>query len=288
MRANERVLSDVHLRAPEGEPTVFEWRAVPVASSLEIDADGDAVLSRRHKSEPSGSLTLRHTLDSKLVDVGLQVWRGALLLADYLVACPSLAQGTVLELGSGCGLCGLLAARLGAQCYLTDIGDGVLHNTRENARQNGLAGSAHVRRLDWLAPWAPDAWAAAPADAYDWREADAGELRRCRLILAADCVYDDVATSALVVRLADLLRWLPADAAALVAIERRTNFCIDSMSARAPALDHFLSELEARGQLECARMDCAAFPQAFAYERVKELELFRVTLKAGSEIDETE
>ena len=279
MQPDERVLSDVHLRATAGAPTVFEWRAAAQPASVELDVDGDAVLSRRRKPEPSGSLKLRHTLDSVLVDVGLQVWRGALLLSDFLVAHASLAQGTVLELGSGCGLCGLLAARLGSHCaYLTDIGDGVLHNCRENASQNGLAGSAHVRRLDWLVPWEPDAWAAAPADEFDWRAADVAALRQCRLVLAADCVYDDAATSALVARLADLLRWLPAGGVALVAIERRTNFCLDSMSARAPALDHFLSELEARGQLDCARADCAAFPQAFDYERVRELDLFRVTL----------
>jgi predicted nicotinamide N-methyase len=52
-----------------------------------------------------------------------QVWRGSLLLADLLLGRPQLvAARTVAELGAGCGLAGIAAARAGARRVLaTDL-----------------------------------------------------------------------------------------------------------------------------------------------------------------------
>jgi predicted nicotinamide N-methyase len=53
----------------------------------------------------------------------LQVWRGSLLLADLLLSRPQLvAARTIAELGAGCGLAGVAAARAGAGRVLaTDL-----------------------------------------------------------------------------------------------------------------------------------------------------------------------
>ena len=53
----------------------------------------------------------------------LQVWRGALLLADLLLSQPQLvAARTVAELGAGCGLASVAAACSGARRVLsTDL-----------------------------------------------------------------------------------------------------------------------------------------------------------------------
>ena len=60
----------------------------------------------------------------------LQVWRGALLLADYVLAHSQALCGCVgLELGAGAGLAGLALAAAGAQrVFLTDVGAAVLDN----------------------------------------------------------------------------------------------------------------------------------------------------------------
>lgn len=61
--------------------------------------------------------------------VGAKVWSAALVLCQELTDHPSqLVQGKqVLELGSGCGVCGILAAQLGAErVVLTDYADDVL------------------------------------------------------------------------------------------------------------------------------------------------------------------
>ena len=66
--------------------------------------------------------------------LGWKVWGTALMLADQLAAAPALVEGRrVLEIGSGCGLCGLLAAKLGAcSVTLTDCVPSVLSNLEEN------------------------------------------------------------------------------------------------------------------------------------------------------------
>jgi predicted nicotinamide N-methyase len=281
MLPSECVLSDVHLRheTAQDAPTPFEWRAPALDPSTSRDAledaDGDRLVKRRRRG---GVLRLHHTLETRLNDVGLQVWRGALLLADLLVAQPALVEGAhVLEVGSGCALCGLMAARLGAErVFVTDVGEAILRNAQRNARVNRLGDVVSVRSFDWRAPWMPGTWPDSPPGAFDWRASDVDELRRATLVLAADVIYDDSATDALLERLVELLPSLCADAAVLFTIERRVNFCVDSLSARSPALDHFLERLRVMGRdLRMERLPCE-FAQAFDYDRVRELELYRV------------
>lgn len=67
---------------------------------------------------PGGSLL---SLDSPvLLCPLLQVWRGALLLADYILFRRDLFQGcTVLELGAGTGLASIVAATMAHTVYCT-------------------------------------------------------------------------------------------------------------------------------------------------------------------------
>lgn len=55
--------------------------------------------------------------NTRMVDgLGGEVWPGAYMLCDYIESDPSInmAGKRVVELGSGCGLCGLVCAQLGA------------------------------------------------------------------------------------------------------------------------------------------------------------------------------
>ena len=53
------------------------------------------------------------------------------------------------------------------------------------------------------------------------------------MLLAADCVYDDGMTSALVALMSRVLPALGPSAVAFVSLERRVNFCLEGMCARA-------------------------------------------------------
>lgn len=65
-------------------------------------------------------LLTEHSVSTELNLVGLQVWRGALLLADYVLSYPDLFKDrTILELGSGVGLTGIVASCLAKEVICT-------------------------------------------------------------------------------------------------------------------------------------------------------------------------
>lgn len=177
-RPGETHLSDVHLRATESEPgsepaaphctSTFCFAGTRAGSSssdsddvgpsgqTRVDSEGDLCLRRKRRRrsvDSEGRITIRHAGATVLGDVGLQVWRGALLLADYLLA-PAMAgklcDATVLELGAGCGLTSIAAALGGASTvYCTDAHAPSLDNALHNATVNnvGLKG-VFLTRLD--------------------------------------------------------------------------------------------------------------------------------------------
>ena len=85
--------------------------------------------------------------------VGAKLWRAASMLSDVLFADPAFVRGqSVLELGAGVGLCGLLAAKLGARTVaLTDFEPALLDSLALAARDNRAPGDAETRvvRCDW-------------------------------------------------------------------------------------------------------------------------------------------
>ncbi len=66
------------------------------------------------------SICTEHAMSTTLPNVGLQVWRGALLMSDYLLTHSEIVDGAiVLELGAGTGLVSLVAAMFAAQVFCT-------------------------------------------------------------------------------------------------------------------------------------------------------------------------
>ena len=70
--------------------------------------------------------------------VGLQVWRGALLLADYLFSCcVDIKDKNILELGAGVGLTSIAAAIYSENVVSTDVDiGGILNLIKENCQRN--------------------------------------------------------------------------------------------------------------------------------------------------------
>lgn len=98
-------------------------------------------------------------------DVGFVMWPSAVVLASWLLDQEDLVRGSkqVLELGAGCGLTGMVAARIAAgskgnqdsasststQVILTDFHPKVLKNIHRNISLNGLDPVAKVMHLDF-------------------------------------------------------------------------------------------------------------------------------------------
>jgi hypothetical protein len=150
---------------------------------------------------------------------GFNVWDGSILLAKLLEHSDDIVRNKhVLELGSGCGVCGLAAATLGARhTTLTDLPD-VLPSLEANVMRN-LETIQHsnftddvpltVRECDWMQP---------PSDLLQ---------RRFDVILVADCVW----TEDLVEPLMSVLKSLTDDQPTIDSIEEENdNASVDSLA----------------------------------------------------------
>lgn len=79
------------------------------------------------------------------------LWIGAFALARFVIdrlGEGALRHGSVLDLGCGLGLTGLVAARLGADVWFADSEEAPLRFVRESLRRGHLAG--HVERVDFV------------------------------------------------------------------------------------------------------------------------------------------
>jgi hypothetical protein len=127
----------------------------PVAPSAACSEAASPCLSAPSASSPPlqllcvpGDCTSIHQLNDDLT--GLVVWPIAASLCRCLHRHPLLVSGrSVLELGSGTGLVGLVVASLGAQCVLTDSSAPSLVLCKHNAQLNRLEHRLRVARLSW-------------------------------------------------------------------------------------------------------------------------------------------
>ena len=92
---------------------------------------------------------------------GVALWPSSIALAHEVAGRAGEFRGrSVLELGSGMGLPGIVAATLGARVVQTDRDELALHLAGRNAARNGVAAAIEHRPADWTA-WAD-------AGRYDW------------------------------------------------------------------------------------------------------------------------
>ncbi|KAI8506928.1 hypothetical protein Bbelb_153670 [Branchiostoma belcheri] len=106
--------------------------------SVDVDEDGDLVLQRRKTNCTEMQVRIQHAMATPLDTVGLQVWRGALLMCDFLLHNQDVFKShSILELGGGVGLVSIVAGAVGAsKVYCTDIGDRLLELCRNNISRN--------------------------------------------------------------------------------------------------------------------------------------------------------
>lgn len=236
----------------------------------------------QQQQQPEAAAALRGTRvelqclqSSHLPDVGLQLWAGALVLSDLLLARPELvAHRRVCELGAGLGLCSILAAQLGASSVLCSDGvPEVVENCREVLRRNGplVASRVVAGVVEWEAPPprpAPEALADMPGS-------DVGRLLwSAEVLLAADVVYDAPSAASLAKLVAALLR---GSAEALyMALEKRVYFSAATLQPEVTAYPQFLEDCAAL-RLHVQPLELLQVPVHFGYVRSRFYELVVIT-----------
>ncbi|WP_435021809.1 class I SAM-dependent methyltransferase [Tundrisphaera sp. TA3] len=90
-------------------------------------------------------------LKTNRLPYGVSLWPAAIVLGHEIATREAVIKGKrVLELGSGTGLPGIIAATLGARVVQTDRDELVLHLCRKNGERNNVEG-VEYRLADWTA-----------------------------------------------------------------------------------------------------------------------------------------
>ncbi|XP_060140976.1 methyltransferase-like protein 22 isoform X1 [Globicephala melas] len=242
--------------------------------------EDDVLGDEARESGPYDVIKIEHTMATPLEDVGKQVWRGALFLADYILSQRDLFQGrTVLELGAGTGLASILAATMAQTVYCTDVGADLLAMCQRNIALNSHltaagGGVIKVKELDWL----KDDLCTDPEVPFSWSEEDISDLYgHTTIVLAAEVFYDDDLTDALFKTLSRLAHRLKNASTAILSVEKRLNFTLRHLEVTCEAYDHFRSCLRRLEGLTGGRLRFAvepvdvSFPQLLVYERIQQL-----------------
>ncbi|XP_035850730.1 methyltransferase-like protein 22 isoform X2 [Sander lucioperca] len=231
-------------------------------------------------------IKIEHTMATTLEDVGKQVWRGAFLMADFILSEPLMFRGaTVLELGAGTGLTSIVMATVAKTVYCTDVGEDLLGMCKRNVTLNRhmiepAGGDVRVRQLDWLQH---DLCTDDDVE-FRWTEEEVADMyNNTNIIIAADVCYDDDLTDGFFRTLYRLCSNFTHTCTVFISIEKRMNFTLRHMDVSCDAYNHFRHCLSQLQDLEDGRCSfrvqqlpstCAQF---LLYERIEQLELWKVT-----------
>nr|CAG4647349.1 EOG090X0C5G [Megafenestra aurita] len=236
------------------------------------DDDGDLVVQRKDFS-PDLTLSIMHYVNTSLELVGLQVWRGALLLADYLLhlATDNISKSrinhddAVIELGAGTGFTSIVAGMAAGQVVSTDIAMGnILSLIDTNIKQNSrwIKAQMNVKELNFYDS--------------DYSVELTHLIENSTFVIAADVVYHDDLTDAFILTLKRLMN-IGRQKIALIALEKRFVFTLSDLDVGAPCYEYFYDRLHAElSSYNIIEVDTNRIPQYFCYERVKELVLFEI------------
>mmetsp|Transcript_19385 Transcript_19385/g.56706 ORF Transcript_19385/g.56706 Transcript_19385/m.56706 type:complete len:465 (-) Transcript_19385:281-1675(-) len=178
-------------------------------------------------------------------DVGFVMWPSAVVLSFWIISNPSLVHGrSIIELGAGCGLVGLVTAgvvkntnclmgcdsassppKSGAKVIMTDFNEVVLKNIKRNIHLNTVGDFARAEKLDFYEQSGSNG-------AGGWLDGLGERREAVDLVLAADVICkpeDAVAASNTIF---DCLKpggeayVVSADAAHRFGVERFESECI--------------------------------------------------------------
>ena len=203
--------------------------------------------------------------------VGLQLWRGAFLLADYICEYPELFESkNVLELAAGTGLTSIVAANWAKKVLCTDVDLGEILDLIQNnfaLNEHNLEAACEVREIDFFRS--------------DWKIKLANDLLNIDTILVADVIYNEEITKSFVNVLDELVtNFCDKGVTIYIAMEKRLRFNSEGEIV-APSYEVFMEYIKCflKKNPFCDMQKVELnFPQYFKqyYARVEELVMFKI------------
>ncbi|XP_031482107.1 protein-lysine N-methyltransferase EFM6 isoform X2 [Nymphaea colorata] len=309
--SNDEVMSEIHLGCPPSHmaPYISRFRLYSphlnatgdslgsLCASIIEDKEGDLDVPRRkNRDQPTSCpLLIQHRITSSIPSVGLQVWKAAFLLVDFILhqflTSSDFSNEVALELGSGTGLVGIVLARFAKIVFLTDRDAEILDNCATNVQLNRelfKCDNVLVRELDWKKSWPPIVESSEMR--YAWSSSEIHMAEQASLLLAADVIYCDELTDSLFDTL-ECLMSRGSEKVLYLSLEKRYNFTIDALDTVANGYLHFLKYLEDEESAEGSaaelslrsayfvgkRIDIKQIPQYVReYERGNDLEIWQI------------
>ncbi|GLG92274.1 Uncharacterized protein C16orf68 [Gryllus bimaculatus] len=203
--------------SPKNIITNFVFKVPPFLSwitgnlnGLRVDEDGDLLVRRRNMPAQDAVIAIEQSHSTTLQFVGLQVWRGALVLADFMLhnGLSLIKDQTVLELGSGTGLSSIVAAMFAEEVICTDVDIGtILELIKANFARNNkyIKAKYSVLGLDFYA--------------RQWSNNLEAKLTVVSVVIVADVVYDNDLTEAFVRTLERIMN-VPPKKTVFIALEK--------------------------------------------------------------------
>ncbi|CAF0847987.1 unnamed protein product, partial [Didymodactylos carnosus] len=256
---------------------------IPTITEYTIDADGDINVSRAQLI----NLTIIHRELTTVNECGFQLWNGCLLLCDYLLNKPELFENkTILELGAGIGLTSIIVSRFAELVYCTDYNIELLQIAQQNIENNlyEIDNKVQIRCLDWLKH---SHCLPCTSDLFNWTDKDIVQLNDLEIILAADVIYDDQLTDEFFNVLENFILNYKNVHSIYIAMEKRINFYVETLSAGCPQYDYLIQKLEmlnktlTKNAIEhnIYQINVENILQCTPYERTKELILWEIKIK---------
>ncbi|KAK2164741.1 hypothetical protein LSH36_59g01041 [Paralvinella palmiformis] len=256
MEPHEVALSDVHVYGPSLTNTDTSHKDYQVVRTrflytLECGQGSqwcpDPDPSYSGNLEPDTDSENEIELDE---DGDLKVWRGCLLLCDFILDRLAMFEdATVIELGGGTGLASIVVATVARAVISTDVGQDVLTLCQKNVETHKhlyVDKTVIVRELDWSKE----------------------ELNTM--------IYDDNLTDSFFNTINKLMCQKPGRKT-ILALEKRLNFTLSNLDVGCPAYDHFKNSLDQlhsysnRNGVHFTVSQVTSIQQFFYYDRNKYL-----------------
>ena len=255
------------------------------SEAFEYDSDGDLDVPRRRTKEVDGAceetdmrLRIFHWKSSTVEEVGRQVWRGALYLADFFLSgAIAIEDETLFEIGCGCGLTAIVAGICnGERVVASDLERNIALAKKNLDVNSGLLQRGRGVHL-------------IPFDVIDDIGRVPEELSGASLVYGADVVYDDDLSDAIITLMEKLLITHPMleRRRFLFSVERRFVFTIKDLRTVAHAFEYFMEKMREKFLEEGGRVRATydvkvevmggdKITQTFCYERSPDVALIMV------------